>query len=238
MKIINKIIEPQRVLVIWQAPDKASQKPTGTRFVVGEITRVNGEARLRYFDNAEVKEAETFGFTGLTSYPYESNREYVGNLEDVLSKRLPPETRTDYADYLQSYRLPPNLQNINPITLLAYTTGKLAGDGFTFFHTFEEASPPFDFMFEIAGFRHNGLNEFPNPALLQDNDVNFVHECNNQHDNGAIAVFCQEKRLGYIPKGLAEIVKTLMEKYKISASIERINGTTERPSILVFVEVR
>jgi len=121
---------------------------------------------------------------------------------------------------------------------LAYTTGKLAGDGFTFLNTFEDTKPAFDFTFEIAGFRHHGLKEFPEISTLQDKEVTFAHETSNPHDNEAIAMTYQRKKLGYVPKGFTGVIKGLIETYQLSAFIERINGTPERPSILIFVEVR
>ncbi|HWS83952.1 MAG TPA: HIRAN domain-containing protein [Ktedonobacteraceae bacterium] len=105
-------------------------------------------------------------------------------------------------------------------------------------NTFEDTKPAFDFTFEIAGFRHHGLKEFPEISTLQDKEVTFAHETSNPHDNEAIAMTYQRKKLGYVPKGFTGVIKGLIETYQLSAFIERINGTPERPSILIFVEVR
>lgn len=245
MRLINKIIEPKRLLVIWQArdvviwqaPDKALAHAAGKRFIVGEIFVSDGNAKLRYYDNVETKEAINFGFTGLTAYPYEANKEYNGNLVDVLSRRLPPDSRPDYEDYLRSYRISPSAENITTLSLLAYTTGKLAGDGFSFANTFEGVDSPFDFTFEIAGFRHNEGMKLENIESLQDVEVTLKKEPSNQYDNNAIAVEYNGKKLGYMPHGINSIMMSLLDKHKIKAFIEKINGTIERPNVLVYVAV-
>lgn len=238
MRLINNIIEPRRLLVVWQAPDQISKQPIGSRFIVGEILKHDDKTILKYFDNEDIRLAKQLGFTGLTSYPYEPNKEFSGNLIDVLSRRLPPSVRADYEDYLRSFRIPPAAVGISTLALLGYTTGKLAGDGFTFVHTFDNAKPPFDFTFEIAGFRHNGLLVFPDPTVLQDKEIQFQNDSTNIYDSDALAVEYNGTKLGYVPKGLNIILKKLLERYRGEAFIEKINGSKERPNILVFVKVK
>ncbi len=237
MKLINKIIEPLRLIVIWQAPDKALKLATGTRFVVGEIIADGDKAKLKYYDNNDTKAAMELGFKGFTSYPYELGKDYNGNLVDVLSRRLPPDSRPDYEDYLKSYRISPSAAGITTLSLLAYTTGKLAGDGFTFAHSFENAQPPFDFTFEIAGFRHNDGMKLEKLESLQDVQVTLQKDNSNQHDSDAIAIEHEGKKLGYVPHGINTVLLNLISKYKVSAFIEKINGTVERPNVLVYVTV-
>src|SRR6266849_711528 len=224
MRLINKLIEPKKVLVVWQAPNNAlQQQPVGHRFIIGEIRNDGKKAWLTYYNNQDTKDAETLGFTGLTAYPYEPDKAFHSNVVDVLSTRLPPASRTDYDNYLRSYRISPQAEGISVLSLLAYTTGKLAGDGFTFLNSFEDAKPAFDFTFEIAGFRHHGLKEFPKISILQDKEVAFAYETSNPHDNEAIAITYQGKKLGYVPKGFTRVIKSLLEKYQLSAFTERIN---------------
>lgn len=237
MRLIRNIVEPKRLLVIWQAPDKNSNQATGKRFIVGEILSDNGSATLHYYDNEATREAKALGFAGFTAYPYDAHKGFNDNLIEVLSKRLPPSSRTDYEDYLQSFRIAPNANGISTLSLLAYTGGKLAGDGFTFAHTFEGAEPPFDFTFEIAGFRYcEGMN-FQPLTLLQDCKVGFKDDSSNTHDKEAIMVEYEGKKLGYAPKGINNILKILLASYSVDAYIEKINGTPERPNIMVYVTV-
>jgi len=60
----------------------------------------------------------------------------------------------------------------------------------------------------------------------------------NEHDDEALWIDCQSQHLGHVPKGLNNTLRNLLPAYKVSASIERLNGTLERPNILVFVEVK
>lgn len=131
MKLIEHIIEPKKLLVLWQAIDGAMGKATGDRFIVGEISNNGASSTLTYYDNADTKNAATKGFKGLTSYPFEPNKIYNGNVEAVLAKRLPPDTRGDYEDFLRAYRISPAAaKEASPLALLANTTGNLMGDGF------------------------------------------------------------------------------------------------------------
>jgi hypothetical protein len=238
MRLIDTLIEPNRLLVIWQAPDKVLNQATGRRFIVGEIFGGNKNATLRYYDNQDTREAVTLGFTGLTAYPYEPGKEYISNLTEVLSKRLPPTSRSDYNDYLTSYRIAPTAEGISALSLLAYTTGKLAGDGFTFSHTFEGIDTPFDFTFEIAGFRyHEGMKIHPLMSL-QDVEVTFERDNSNSYDQDAVAVEYKKTRLGHVPKGLNKVLCHVIGKKEVHAFVEKINGTPERPKVLVYVSVR
>lgn len=241
MKYLEHLVNPERLLVLWQAMDAATNKPVGDRFVVGELREDANGIALQYYDNEDTRKAATErGFKGMTVYPYAPAKKYNGNVEEVLAKRLASPSRSDYADYLRSYRLPPDrADQLTVMQLLAYTGGVLAGDGFSFAHTFDNAQPPFDFTFEIAGFRHNdGMKEF-SLAALQNQPVTLAHDPENPHDDHAVAVWHQQTRLGFVPKGMATaLVDKIMNQYTMQASITRINGTKDRPSVWVMVEVR
>lgn len=237
MKLINKLIDPKKLLLIWQAPSDASNQPAGTRFVVGEIISNEVGVKLRYYVNQDVKTALDKGFNGLTAYPYEPGKDFNGNLIDILSKRLPPSSRGDYADYLKSYRISSSAEGITTLSLLAYTSGKLEGDGFSFAHTFEGVEAPFDYVFEIAGFRHNKGMDIEPITSLQDSVVTLRAETDNEYDEDAIAVLCDGRKLGYVPKGLNSVLKKFMSINRVNAFITKVNGTTQKPNVLVYVEI-
>lgn len=238
MKLIEHIVEPKKLLVLWQAVDGALGKATGDRFIVGEITNDGANSTLTYFDNEGTQKAAERGFRGLTAYPFEPNKTYNGNIESVLAKRLPPDTRGDYEDFLRAYRIAPAAaKTVSPLALLANTTGNLMGDGFTFLPKLEDITPPFQFTFDIAGFRHNEGMKIQPINSLQGARVTFEHEKENAFDSVAVAIHYNGKKLGYTPKGINTAIIDLQGKHKITATIERINGTAERPNILVFVDV-
>lgn len=239
MKLIENIVEPKRLIVLWQAIDKNLGKAAGDRFVVGEISNQGSASKLTYLDSEDAQKAVERGFKGLTTYPYEPNKTYNGSVESVLAKRLPPDSRSDYEDFLKAYRISPEAAGkVSPLALLANTTGTLAGDGFAFLPSFEGIEPPFQFVFEIAGFRHNQGMKIDPISSLQSVEVSFEHDSDNEFDENAVAIYFDDKKLGYAPKGINTAILDLKGKYQISASIERINGTFERPNVLVFVDVQ
>ncbi len=235
MNLIEHIWNPSKIIMIWQTQDPNSNQRIGRRFVVGEIS--NNE--LTYYDNDDVKDAQELGFTGLTAYPYDQENKTHQSVETVLQRRLPPQTRADYKDYLSSFGISPEYaRDIPHLTLLSYTRGKLPGDGFSFYPILDDANPPFDISFNIAGFRHHGYKIYPNPSTLKGAGVTLQHESKNEHDSNAVAIMRQDERLGYVPKGLQTSLRHALQNHHISATIERINGRTERPDILVIVKVR
>ena len=239
MKLVEHIRDPERVLVVWQRPDAATKSGTGGRYVVGELRRENGRVYLEYYDNEETTQARTLGFNGFTAFPADKTL-YNGSVEEVLSKRLASQSRSDYRDYLLSHRLDPSrAEKLSVLGLLAYTGGKLAGDGFSFAHTFDDATPPVDFTFEIAGFRHNaGMQHFKPLSSLDGLRVVFTPEPNNPHDKEAIAVHAEGVMLGHIPRGLSKTMHRLMNEHAVTGFVTRLNGTPERPSVVVLVQVR
>lgn len=240
MKLVEHIKEPERVLVIWQRPDNAAKGGTGDRYEVGEVRREDGRIYLEYYENEETKKAQALGFEGLTAFPYADKKLYNGSVESVLSKRLASPLRSDYQDYLLSHRLDPaQAEKLSVLGLLAYTGGKLVGDGYSFMHTFDDATPPFDFTFEIAGFRHNaGMQHFSPLTALNGLEVKFAPEPTNIKDKNAIAVAADGVMLGHVPRGLLVPMHSLMPKYTVTGHVTRLNGTPERPCVVILVQVR
>lgn len=239
MKTLTHLVNPDRLLLLWQAVDRKTNKPLGERFVVGEVRDESGQFYLHYFDGEDTQRAiSEHGFAGLTAFPYAPEKTYNGSVKDALAKRVASPERSDYADYLRSYRLPAD-RALSLMQLLAYTGGGLAGDGFSFAYTFDKTTPPFDFTFEIAGFRHNEGMKIAPITQLFNQPVMLVEEPTNPSDPMAVAVIYDGIKLGFVPKGLATAVKqAILKQYQVSAFITRINGTKDRPSIYVMVEVR
>lgn len=240
MKLIEHLKDPERVLVIWQRPDEAAKGGAGDRYLVGEVRRQDGRVYLQYYDNDDVARAREAGFVGFTAFPANQTAPYNGSVEAVLAKRLASPSRPDYQEYLRSHRIDPaQAEKLSVLGLLAYTGGKLASDGFSFAHMFDDAEPPFDFTFEVAGFRHQaGMQHFNPISALQGAAVDFVLEPENIRDPEAIAVRSSGVMLGYVHKGLRGVMRRLMEDHQVSGHVTRLNGTTERPCVIVLVQVR
>ncbi|MEZ5918608.1 MAG: hypothetical protein R3D66_01360 [Alphaproteobacteria bacterium] len=115
MKFVEHLMMPEKLLVIWQAMNPQNNENNGKRFVVGEVRAENGDWLLEYYDNEDTKEAAECGhFNGMTAYPYEAGKIYNGNVKDILSKRVASPSRSDYPEYLRSYRLPRNKRGTSP----------------------------------------------------------------------------------------------------------------------------
>lgn len=240
MKMVEHIINPNRLLLIWQAVDSAAGKGRGDRYIVGEVRKGQEGLILEYYDNDVTQRvAQDFSFNGLTAFPFHSDKIYTNHVEETLAKRLAPSSRLDFADYLRAYRLPIQMASeLSVMQLLAYTGGVLAGDGFSFVPTFENIPQPYDFIFEIAGFRHSAGMNIGNISNLQGQTVLFNHDSQHQIDKNAIEIICDGINLGYVPKGLNMSFKNdLLGKTILNAHITRINGSKERPSVWVMVSV-
>lgn len=241
MKLVEHLMNPEKLLIIWQVMDSQNNENTGKRFVVGEVRSENGSWVLEYFDNADTKEAqESFHFKGMTAYPYDAGKVFNSNVQDILSKRIASPNRADYADYLRSYRVPPEkAASLSTMQILAYTRGELTGDGFSFFPDLENMQPPFDLVIEIAGFRHWGGMKIEPITNLMGKEVHFVQEPRNEQDQDAIAIYQDKTKLGYMPRGYNHyFAHHALGRYNIIASITKINGTIERPKISALVQVK
>ncbi len=239
MKALTHLIKPSRLLLLWQAIDREKNRPRGDRFVVGEVREDAGNYYLQYYDNEDAyRAAEQYGFQGMTAFPYTTEKTYNGMVKEVLEKRVASRERPDYEEYLRSYRLPTD-RNISLMQLLAYTGGMLVGDGFSFAPTFDQDMPPFDFSFEIAGFRHNDGMKIEPLTSLKDQLVTLEEEPENLYDPMAVRVMFGDTKLGFVPKGMAEAVKKeILNQYQVTAQIVRLNGTKDAPSVHVVTEVR
>src|SRR5208282_4288744 len=99
MPLLQQIIEPKKLLLVWQKVDRseAGQSRSGHRHIVGELLHRPGEqVVLHYFKNAEdFKKAQQHGFEGYPAFGIEQET-HETNVMDAFQRRLPPDTRADY----------------------------------------------------------------------------------------------------------------------------------------------
>ena len=233
MSSINHIVEPQRLLLSWQA----IEVPVRSRFLVGEIVRGEG-ATFRYFPESEdYRRAKEAGFGGYPAFRVSNGgAEFNGNVLEAFLRRLPPRSREDYGDYLRQYGLS-KCQTLSDIALLGYLRAKLPGDGFELVHTFEEAGDdPFEFILEVAGFQHSSKVDFD--TIDDSANVSFHCEPENPSDPQAIEIRWDNRKVGYVDRVRTMIFHRLFEERRsFNASIYMRNGTTSRPLLYLFIEV-
>ena len=232
MNLIENLVEPHRLNLVWQGPDGANR----TRRGVGELVRVGTDVRFRYLENSpDYQAALETGFDGYPAFKLKK-QEHTGDVLPILMLRLPPRSRRDFGDYLERLRLSPNA-DISDFALLGYSEAKLPGDGFSIINDFVEFIPPFEFVTEIAGFRYySGMEMTIRETIGQ--AVRLEHEPSNKHDPNAIRVLIRGQQIGYINRVQAPTLLRWLADGSIEATIDGINGTGSRPLVYLFVSIR
>ncbi|MES2883939.1 MAG: HIRAN domain-containing protein [Pseudomonadota bacterium] len=231
MNFIEHVHEPERLLLVWQGPEGSSRR----RFEVAELLRAGeGQVRLKYLLDTECFHAARL--EGFDIYPAFRKLEptYDLGVVETFMRRLPPRKREDYPQYLEQFRLRPQTE-ISDFALLAYTGAKLPGDGFSIINPLSPLRGKAEVMIEVAGFRHAADMTLTELSLGQ--AVTFVTEDGNIKDPNAVAIYADGRKVGFVPRQQTEAVRALMRHSGITAQIERINGSTERPLVYLLARL-
>lgn len=235
MNQIEHIIDPNRLLLVWRAGANAQCR---TRRVVAEIVKSPGtdDLTLRYTKGTrDFESAKDEGFLGYPAFDLKQS-EHTHNVLDSFIRRLPPRKRDDFTNYLSRHRLPLH-QSISDLALLAYTNAKLPSDGFELYPDLTNARPPFELVFEVAGFRHQDARS--SDDMYIGDPIVLKSEPENPHDSFAVAVYHSGAKIGYVDRAQSPAFSEWMRKgYSLNASVERINGKPERPLVYIYLTVR
>lgn len=234
MSTISHLLEPSRLLLVWQRPMVDAGRRT--RRVVGEVVRKeDGEAVFRYLTEAnDFQQARAEGFQG---YPaFRMNRpQHDANVMDAFTCRLLSRKRGDFTDYLAAHSLPSDFSG-SDFSLLAHTGAKLPGDGFEIIPDLAGIAAPFDLIVEAAGTRHQEGVDLG--AVSVGDSVSLLPEPSNEFDPAAIEiVHASGGRLGYVPKPYCEMLHPWLDEGRLSASIQKLNGRTDRRLVYIRVSV-
>ncbi|WP_252177382.1 HIRAN domain-containing protein [Endozoicomonas sp. 4G] len=208
-----------------------------SRFVVGELVRKEGKIVFNYFkDTEDFQQACLHGFAGHPAFRIRDGViSYENQVLEAFTRRIPPRNRSDFYRYLELRGLNPDAE-MSDFTLLGYVGARLPDDGFELVHPFDNANGPFEFVTEVAGFRHESeisSNDLAVSALVQ-----FIPEPDNRHDSDAIRIEMDGNKLGYVDRGRLELFhRHLKAGHSVSGEIMRKNGTNERPLIFVYTKV-
>ncbi len=230
MRQIEHIVEPEKLFLSWQAP------LARMRMFVAELTRNGNDANLVYLKESEdFLEAQRLGFE---DYPgFDTEKEVHENVLGSFMKRLPPRSRRDFGRFLDALRIKADTE-ITDFALLGYSGAKLPDDDFTIIHPFENALTPFELMLLVQGYRHYEKH-LPFESLSQDMQAYFEAEPDNQYDPDAIKIIINNVKVGYVCRGLTcSFHKWMQAGFKITAYIERINGTVQKPKMFLYVSVK
>lgn len=234
MITISHLLEPIRLLLVWQRPMIDTERRT--RRVVGEIVRKNdSEVVFRYLnDTDDFRAAHNEGFLGYPAFRID-RRQHETNVLEAFTCRLLSRKRGDFADYLAAYSLPADFSG-SDFSLLAHTGAKLPGDGFEVIPDLSGVKTPFDLIFEVAGTRHQ--IDIRLDSVSVGDSVTLRPEPTNTYDPNAIEVLHSSGgRLGYAPRPFCEPLHQLLEEGGLSASIQKLNGRPDRRLVYVLVNV-
>ncbi|WP_143189194.1 hypothetical protein [Paraburkholderia lycopersici] len=228
MNLLHDIREPSRLLLTWQ-PGEA-EPHARTRRIVGEIVAEGDELVLRYLHGTpDYVAAEACGFQGYPAFR-PSAREHRQGVHEAFSRRLPPRKREDFGDFLAKHRLP-NPFPYSDLALLGYTGAALPSDGFALVPDFSGTTEAFEFIMELAGVRHvHGLNM---SGIRNGDEINFAIDRENPVDRDAVFALHRGKPLGYVNRALRASLSKWAAKGSLSAKVDRLNGTTDRPRVFV-----
>lgn len=228
MNFIEHVLEPKRLLLVWQGPEDSSR----LRHTVAELVRQeNGIVRFRYLPNtADFRNAQAEGFINFPAFR-KIGQFYDLGVVDTFMRRLPPRTRGDYGQYLEQFRLRPTT-GVSDFGLLAYTGAKLPGDGFSLINPLDNVNAPCEVLVEVAGFRH--ASQVPLIDLRVGEPVSFAPEPENPREPSAVAILVGGRKIGYVPRQQTAALQKHCEAGVVQARVERINGRPERPLIYLF----
>jgi hypothetical protein len=239
MPLLQHILEPLKLLLVWQEINQAEDM----HHVVGELLhRLDGQVVLHYFKNdVDFQKARQQGFEGYPAFGIEQET-HETNVMDAFQRRLPPETRTDFDDYLKYHGIDPTVKKrLSPFALLGYTGAKLPGDGFSLVHTFENVPAPCEIITELAGFRHNdGMQSFRDGQEFLGKHVAFAKEPENPVDADAVKVTLADTGalIGYVNRAQRHAFGHWLDQHRqVEGTIQRLNGKLDRPDLLLHVNV-
>ncbi|MFC1546441.1 HIRAN domain-containing protein [bacterium] len=243
MNFIKNILEPNHLFLVWKDNWKdETGKISGTIRIIGNIIRNNGGARLEYLsDTDDFKLAREHGFKCYPAFP-DISKTYSTNVLEVFSRRIPPRSREDYNDFLEEIRLPKSVDISDfAFALLGYSEVRLPSDGFAIINPFDNVDSDCEFLTEIAGLRYysKAVNMLKRKDINISTIVNIEIEENNKFDPNAVKIVFNGEKIGNINRVQAQSFKRwILNNKHISAQVEKINGTDERPSVILFVKIR
>ncbi|HEG43553.1 MAG TPA: hypothetical protein ENH94_05845 [Phycisphaerales bacterium] len=232
MRYIEHIVEPDRLLLSWQSPNDRLRK------FVAELIRTGDDANLVYLKGSEdFSKAQNLGFNEYPGFAVE--KEVHENVLGSFMKRLPPRSRGDFDRFLKALRIKPEAKDeISDFALLGYSGAKLPDDDYTIIHPFGNASPPFELMLPVEGYRHY-QEQLPLAGLSESMQAVFEADPDNEFDPKAIKIIINNVTIGYVCRGLTGSFHKWMDAgLAISAYVERINGTVERPKVFLYVSIK
>ncbi len=236
---LERIIEPDRLVLAWQAP-------AGDRFrwAVGLVGRDGSDARLTYLvpgpEFSKLNSGRSFddlrdaGYVGYPAFRLES-REHRDGVIQTLGRRLPPRSRSDFGNYSRHFRIPPDA-GLSDFGLLGLTEAKLPNDGFSLVDPLNGRVDQCDLMLEVAGFRDYSAKI--GRVIELGEPVQIVPEPASDHDPHAIMVRIGHAKVGNINRLQTAAFSAWLSDHIVKAWVERLSGKSGHLRLFIFVQVR
>lgn len=230
--------EPIQLVLAWQAPDGAEDR---RRWQVGQVERGADGVQFRYFQGSEFEAANAGrsveamrrqGFVSFPAFEYSPGKIFTDKVMETFGRRLPPQSRSDFARYLEYFSICPN-EAPSGLTLFALTEARLPSDGFSLVDPLDPDLTAGEVPFEIAGFRHEAKAVVPEVGQ----PLRLVPEPTNEHDGNAIQVFLGGQRIGYVNRIQAPVIGQWLGTRDLECVVLRFNGRPGAPRAYALLRV-
>ena len=238
---IESLVEPERLILAWQAPATELNR---TRWAAGELARHGTAVTFRYFAGDEFarmnggrspEAMRDAGFLGYPAFTWKADRPATfdaGALEAFL-RRVPTQSRSDFPQYLEGFRLRPR-QGLPPMALLGATGAALPGDGFTLVDPLDSKALAQDVLLEVAGYQYYAAD-----ALLRAGEmVELLPAPGKSGDPHAVQVRHNGALAGYVSRLQSEAVSGWLATRAVHAWVAKVNGPAGKPRAHMLVEMR
>jgi hypothetical protein len=234
--------EPKELLLVWQAPPSVADR---LRWAVGRLRRIGDGAEFDYLHGDEFaalnlgRSPDALRGAGYSGYPaFDTKKRPEGGFRDraleAFLRRVPPATRSDFANYLAHYHIRQTAL-LSPFALLAVTEARLPSDGFSLVDPLDASASCVDLIFEIAGFRHSPRGD---AGVAIGDPLQLEPEPSNRWDSQAIQVNAAGRIIGYVNRLQAKTILRWLEERVVTCWITRLNGRPESPRAYAFLQVR
>lgn len=232
MLLITDPIQTRRALLTWQRP--LEQMGSRNRMEVAELLECGEGFEFSYLADEYLIRAKRTGFIGYPGLPLNAEHD-PATATEVLIRRLPPPTRPDFNEFVETFGLSRKAQ-FTQLSMLAYTGARLVSDSFGIAETFEGFDRAFRYVFDIAGYRRY-RNDVLDLAVGE--PVIFRHEPENPNDPDAVVVVRSSgARLGYVNRIQSRPVLQWLTRGTIEAHVFRLNGRPAYPRLFVVADVQ
>ncbi|OUR80636.1 hypothetical protein A9Q83_00505 [Alphaproteobacteria bacterium 46_93_T64] len=233
--MIENPIQTTRALLTWQRPLEAGEPRD--RHIVGELRESKNGMQFQYLSDEALAEAFDLGFEGYPGLPiatYQSEPR-SDNVEAIFMRRLPPIGRADFQRFKETFGLASNAE-LTSLSLLAYTGARMTSDSFGVAETFDGFDGPFDYIFDIAGYRRYTKNS---AGMAVGDAVQLVQETDNPRDQNAVKVLNGNGDcLGYINRAQSEAIAHRLLSCSVNAQIFRFNGRQDYPKLFIYSRIQ